>query len=1006
MNSTTVHEIERVRQALSYLSPDCDRDTWVQIGMSIKNGLGDDGFSIWNEWSALSEKYDEQDARKTWYRHIKAEGTRTIASLYWLAKKAGWKDTGDAPRLSRADAEANKEAQAAALAASARQTAERQAEAAKNAAHILADSRHVAASDRPDEYSQRKGIRTVPGTYVLREWGFPDVQIETGERLKIIEKECLVVPVRDAQGTLRSLQIIGPSGRKQFLAGGAIKGNFFEFPASPMSVSVGVMQREVILIGEGFASVASAYEATGHASVVAFNAGNLLTVATIFRQRFPEAILVFLVDNDQWEDGPNTGYRKAYEAARAVGGVLAVPPFTKNDATGEDQDGRLTGPKDWNDWSQIHGSESIKKRIQVAIYRQVTVVLAPDRQSATGVCHALRALPRGERVSGDHHVFDLSGRGPSDLVIEIYDDDLAQRAAALHTLYPRENVYILARRGEEQAALDVACFYGVRTETLSELAGGQFDNWFDALLAEVDQQGDTNPFAHAAVAGAIGRAMDRPMAGTDDDRNLVPAPAIRDENRRRQQQDENKRLQVLGVGEMIPSELTVEQMLETCVYIAEGKNMAFVTESRSLFLKIDEFRALTRSSKSEIEVIRNGNPVKKMALNADLWLSDVRREVAMTATFNPGEGNITENPKGLRAVNTWRPISRWPAKADVTPFLEQIEYLFPDPNDREAFLDWLAHIEQFPGELPHYGWLHIAENTGTGRNWMAGALARVFRGYVAPNIDLSALLDSQYNGVLAGCVLGIVDEVQEGASEGYYRHAERLKSMVNAEMREVNQKYGLKYLEHNAMRWLVLSNHKNALPLTDDDRRFRVVMHQEQPRSPEVYERLYALLKDPEFINAIGVYLRERDISGFKPGERPPLNASKLAAIAASKPMSAQTAEEIVASWPSDVITNKVLIELFTDGAESKEFTPAMRRALEEAGAQSWQHGKSQKIKIDGLAQRAWVLRNHSKWLAESIGAVRDEIARARVYGMNNRPAGLVLADAVEKMESYTSRPI
>ena len=61
-----------------------------------------------------------------------------------------------------------------------------------------------------------------------------------------------------------------------------------------------------------------------------------------------------------------------------------------------------------------------------------------------------------------------------------------------------------------------------------------------------------------------------------------------------------------------------------------------------------------------------------------------------------------------------------------------------------------------------------------------------------------SLLDSQFNGQLAGRVLAIVDEVQEGAGDNPYRRTNRLKSLVKAEYRELNPKFGRQYREHNA----------------------------------------------------------------------------------------------------------------------------------------------------------------------------------------------------------------
>lgn len=491
------------------------------------------------------------------------------------------------------------------------------------------------------------------------------------------------------------------------------------------------------------------------------------------------------------------------------------------------------------------------------------------------------------------------------------------------------------------------------------------------------------------------------ISGAEGGLRLTRTP--QDQVRRSQQQAENQRIQEeQNAGAMIPSKLSIEDMVEKCVWIASGAQVAYITEDRSLFLKFNEFCALTVASFTY--VAPEGASTKKKILNAVQWKADERRKEVMTVTFYPGQPTITTNLEGVRCVNTWRPIKRWPPRADIGPFLEQIEYLFPDPTEREVFLDYLAHIEQKPGELPHYGWLHIAEKTGTGRNWLASVLARVFKGYVAPNVDLPGLLDSAYNGELSARVLAIVDEVQEGGSEGNYRHAERLKSMINAETRTVNHKYGLKYNEVNACRWLIFSNHQNALPLKDTDRRFRVLMHRAEPRPASVYVHLYAQLQDPEFINSVGMFLRQRDIKNFKPGERPPMSEAKLSAIAASKPLSTQYAQDIVKYWPADLICYADAAELLNDDTQKSTFTASMRRALEEAGAVSWSHQGRVRIKIHRSPHRVWILRNHAKWLAQSTDAVRAEVCRAKAN--DYRSASEVLADSIERETCSRDPPI
>lgn len=128
----------------------------------------------------------------------------------------------------------------------------------------------------------------------------------------------LVIPMRDAAGTLHSLQTIGPDGGKRFMPGGRVSGCYFSI-GNPNGAAA-------LCIAEGFATGASIHEATGLPLAVAFNAGNLLAVAKAMRQKFPSLRLILCADDDSQTPG-NPGLTKATEAAQAVGGLVAIPDF-------------------------------------------------------------------------------------------------------------------------------------------------------------------------------------------------------------------------------------------------------------------------------------------------------------------------------------------------------------------------------------------------------------------------------------------------------------------------------------------------------------------------------------------------------------------------------------------------------------------------------------------------------------------------------------------------------
>ena len=154
----------------------------------------------------------------------------------------------------------------------------------------------------------------------------------------------LVIPMR-ADGELHSLQFIRADGDKRFLTGGRVAGCY-----SSIGNTKGA---EALCIAEGFATGASIHEATGYPVAVAFNAGNLLAVAKAMREKFPDLPLIMCADDDNRTEG-NPGLTKAKEAARGVGGKLAIPDF------GTD---RPDGATDFNDLAGLLGAEAVKRAI-------------------------------------------------------------------------------------------------------------------------------------------------------------------------------------------------------------------------------------------------------------------------------------------------------------------------------------------------------------------------------------------------------------------------------------------------------------------------------------------------------------------------------------------------------------------------------------------------------------------------------------------------------------------
>ena len=309
--------IDLIRVAISYIPPH-DRDLWVRMAMAVKVDLGEDGFSIWDTWSQGSDSYVAKDALAVW-KSCKANGAVSGRSLFHEAKQHGWIDDEKTPRAARKARAANGEAP---------KDDDAQAKAAQKA-----DFKWQRAKPVPSDHA-----------YLLEKQIQPHgVRAHRGD---------LFVPMYHGP-KLCSLQIIKANEAgadekfsKKFLPGGRASG------CSYLIGEPGV----VLCVAEGFSTGASIREATGYAVTVAFSAGNLFSVAKTMRRQFPDLKIVLCADDDHRTDG-NPGLTKATEAARAIGGLLAIPNFGVN---------RPDVATDFNDMAAQCGKDAVEAVIREA----------------------------------------------------------------------------------------------------------------------------------------------------------------------------------------------------------------------------------------------------------------------------------------------------------------------------------------------------------------------------------------------------------------------------------------------------------------------------------------------------------------------------------------------------------------------------------------------------------------------------------------------------------------
>ena len=176
----------------------------------------------------------------------------------------------------------------------------------------------------------------------------------------------LVVPLFNINLDIQSLQFIDKDGKKRFYTGAPAKGAFFHIGLDGNFIG-DLPPDSPILLCEGFATAATIFYVTGHITVAAMTAGNLLPVALALKEKFPKRKIIILADNDR-DNNPNTGITKAQEAVKSLNLAGYIPPTFEAHEVGSD----------WNDYYSIHGFGETYK----LLLHKIEWLLRPDNIKA------------------------------------------------------------------------------------------------------------------------------------------------------------------------------------------------------------------------------------------------------------------------------------------------------------------------------------------------------------------------------------------------------------------------------------------------------------------------------------------------------------------------------------------------------------------------------------------------------------------------------------------------
>lgn len=196
-------------------------------------------------------------------------------------------------------------------------------------------------------------------------------------------------------------------------------------------------------------------------------------------------------------------------------------------------------------------------------------------------------------------------------------------------------------------------------------------------------------------------------------------------------------------------------------------------------------------------------------------------------TYLPGEDRIVQIGR-LLFVNKFNqnslPPSKQPKTAEdhnaIKVMLGHFDMLIPEPAERETLLDWVAYCVQFPREkITWTPLLHSVD--GAGKSWFTHLFGCLLGGENVRSIAGENLKEDKTSWA-EGRKIVVIEEVRlHGNSR--YDVLDKMKVYVANETVPVRRMHTDIYEIINVTNYLMFTNYDDALPITQNDRRYFII---------------------------------------------------------------------------------------------------------------------------------------------------------------------------------------
>lgn len=284
----------------------------------------------------------------------------------------------------------------------------------------------------------------------------------------------------------------------------------------------------------------------------------------------------------------------------------------------------------------------------------------------------------------------------------------------------------------------------------------------------------------------------------------------------------------------------------------DDKNSCLYSTKDKQKMNLDVLRALYSKEVGDLDYMNN----------RDYILASLDNVVGFDFIPN-GTMTIPTAIDGLVKLNTYKSYSTTTSgNDDLTIWLEYLDRLFPDPQEREVVIQYLAHMFQKPSERPSWHLLFTSD-TGTGKGFLfSEVLTPLLCGQVSQVSSFSDVI-AKHSTCFDGTMLLMLDD-PKSKSECTMT---KIKSKLSETYIAVERKYEASAMQKVFTRVMLASNEIRPLKLEQNERRWfapAYIEHRVDIKETQVFISELAKWLNAGGLDAVHDWFMSYSLEGFK----------------------------------------------------------------------------------------------------------------------------------------------